>query len=969
MRQCPLPPSFRCSLVAGAFLRFVHGTLPKAAPSHPFSRAITGVPAAATGLAVANLIEEAGASVALLVGENLGRVESIAEETPFFFRENGGRVRPHIRALPPPVASDADESGGAFEAMCDVLATLAALRHEGAEATAPLIIACSPEALRRPCPEPAALQGREIVVRRGQALDLREFVERLAKDFDYDCEVVCEAPGQFAVRGGLVDVYPLNASAPVRIDFFGEEVEAIRVFDPATQRGEAALESVVISAPVASEATQREWAFLEHLPQGVLWIWVEPPATAPAVALENPAAAASVATVTEFDSVPSWLGEWTAPIEHWEARELAALFDAGDFENQLGADRLSAEEALRERLLLALARWQYAGAVVKIVGETEGGVARLRTIVAEAVARWQKGPQASGIGNQESGKGSRVKGRKAKGAASVPSVASALTPPETAPEALGGFAPEIVTGVLASGFVLGGSGKRRGALVVATERELFGRYRRRLPSIRRRRLPHKSRVEQLLDFNELVDGDVLVHAQHGVCLYRGINTIEHRGKGEEMISLEFSEKVTTHLPLREAHLLSRYVGLRRGTPKLGKIGSGAWEKTRHAAEAATVDFAAELLALHARRHAKPGVAFPLDEAQPWLHEFEHAFPHQETPDQARAIEETKRDMERPSPMDRLICGDVGYGKTEVALRAAFKAVLGGFQVAVLAPTTVLAQQHFNTLRERFAKYPLTVEMLSRFRKPAQRTRIIGQINDGRVDIVVGTHALLSRELKFPKLGLLVIDEEHRFGVRQKELIKRLKENVDVLCMSATPIPRTLYLALMGARDLSVIETPPRERLPIRTLVRAYDPKLVQEAISYEVGRGGQVFYLHNRVDTIDAVAARLHEAMPDVRFGIGHGQMDETELENVMTRFVAGEFDVLVCTTIIETGLDIPNCNTLIIEGADRFGLAQLYQLRGRVGRFNRQAYAYLLLHKHTTMLDPARHRLSAIRQHNQLGA
>jgi transcription-repair coupling factor (superfamily II helicase) len=350
-------------------------------------------------------------------------------------------------------------------------------------------------------------------------------------------------------------------------------------------------------------------------------------------------------------------------------------------------------------------------------------------------------------------------------------------------------------------------------------------------------------------------------------------------------------------------------------------------------------------------------------------EFERSFPHRETPDQSRAIAEVKSDMERPAPMDRLICGDVGFGKTEVALRAAFKCVVGGRQVAVLAPTTVLAQQHFETFRERMSRWPVSVELLSGYRTARQKEAVRARAAAGSVDVVVGTHALLSDGTSFAKLGLVVIDEEHRFGVRHKERLKRLRTEVDVLAMSATPIPRTLYLALVGARDLSVIETPPRERLPIRTVVRAYDERLVRDAVRAELARGGQVFYLHNRVETIRAVADRLSTLLPGARIAVGHGQMGAGELEEVMSAFVAGEHDVLVCTTIIETGLDIPNCNTLIIEGADRFGLAQLYQLRGRVGRFNRQAYAYLFLHRHAALVGTAVRRLTAIRQHNQLGA
>jgi transcription-repair coupling factor (superfamily II helicase) len=350
-------------------------------------------------------------------------------------------------------------------------------------------------------------------------------------------------------------------------------------------------------------------------------------------------------------------------------------------------------------------------------------------------------------------------------------------------------------------------------------------------------------------------------------------------------------------------------------------------------------------------------------------EFERSFPHRETPDQARAIIDVKTDMERPAPMDRLVSGDVGFGKTEVALRAAFKCVLGGRQVAILAPTTVLAQQHFESFKERLARWPVSVELLSSYRTAKQKADVRARAAAGTVDVVVGTHALLSDGTSFGRLGLVIIDEEHRFGVRHKERLKQLRTEVDVLAMSATPIPRTLYLALVGARDLSVIETPPRERLPIRTVVRSYDEKLVRDAVKAELARGGQVFYLHNRVETIQAVAERLAALLPKARIIVGHGQMPAGQLEEVMAAFVAGEYDVLVCTTIIETGLDIPNCNTLIIEGADRFGLAQLYQLRGRVGRFNRQAYAYLFLHRHAALVGTAHRRLSAIRQHNQLGA
>jgi transcription-repair coupling factor (superfamily II helicase) len=583
---------------------------------------------------------------------------------------------------------------------------------------------------------------------------------------------------------------------------------------------------------------------------------------------------------------------------------------------------VAAEEQARRALLKDVAGWQREGWRLVFVSQSEGEDARIKKFV-QTLPEWKK------------------------------------------------LSPAYYVGPLRRGFRLSGlpwaaAGRSIGVAFLPTA-EVFGTVKPRPAGLRRRLLPRRTQVDQALDFSELAPGDPLVHLSHGICLYRGLAKMQGVNGVEEVISLEFADGLILHLPLHEAHLLTRYVGLTKHAPKLGKVGSGGWEKTRASAERATLDFAAELLRMQAVRETGGGYAFTPDD--PLQKAFEKNFPYQETIDQQKAIDETKADMETPRVMDRLICGDVGFGKTEVALRAAFKAVLSHKQVAVLAPTTVLAQQHFNTFRERLAEFPVTVEMLSRFRTPQEQDQILAMLAAGQVDIVIGTHRLLSQDVKFKDLGLLVIDEEHRFGVRHKERIKEMSLSVDVLTMSATPIPRTLYLALMGARALSVIETPPVDRLPIQTIVRPYSPELVKDAIAREVERGGQVFYLHNRVQSIDEVAERLQEMLPNIRIGVGHGQMDEGMLEKVMTKFVAGEYDVLVCTTIIESGLDIPNCNTIIIEGADRFGLAQLYQLRGRVGRFKRQAYAYLLLHKHAQVLDPARKRLDALKQYRQLGA
>jgi len=443
--------------------------------------------------------------------------------------------------------------------------------------------------------------------------------------------------------------------------------------------------------------------------------------------------------------------------------------------------------------------------------------------------------------------------------------------------------------------------------------------------------------------------------------------------GQECLVIEYASSdpeqppPKLYVPVTEAHLVSKYVGAGQARPPLNTLGGARWAKTKAQAEKAVRDLAGDLLSIQAARELQLGHAFAPD--SPWQREFEGAFIYEETPDQMRAIQETKADLEKPRPMDRLICGDVGFGKTEVAIRAAFKAVMDGRQVAVLVPTTVLAQQHFNTFRERMADYPVRIELLSRFRTRRQQERVIKDLGSGAVDIVIGTHRLVQDDIGFRELGLVIIDEEQRFGVMQKEKFKLLRKLVDVLTLSATPIPRTLYLALTGARDMSTIETPPQDRLPVETIVTQYDERVIRDAIQRELNRGGQVFFLHNRVMTIETVAKKLKALVPQARMVVGHGQMHSDDLEEVMAEFVNGQADVLLSTTIIESGLDIPNANTIIIDRADRFGLSDLYQLRGRVGRYKHQAYAYLLLPRHAGLLTDARKRISAIKQYSTLGS
>ncbi|TVP78267.1 MAG: transcription-repair coupling factor [Puniceicoccaceae bacterium] len=842
----------------------------------------------------------------------------------------------HFPEDPPP---DIDAQRRA-DRICERLAVLSALLRP---ASGPRLLVTTPEALLGPCPEKAAFTQRRLELKVGEEHPFARLVQTLTESLDYDSEALCEQPGQIATRGGLIDIYPYDAQHPYRIDFFGDEIESIRRFDPTSQRTQQAVDSIHITASVNADSMRStEGALLSYFPDTSLQWILEDAANLVRehpyrfekrvqtnslrtfqAAIDSRDDCDTLTCLCELDTDPALFRNATRieiqsePVQHYRFHTA---------QSQIGYDHFESEQNARFKFEIQLADWAKAGLQIVFATGGEAEARRIRELLGEN--------------------------------------------PLTAK-----LKPRFLAGTVSGGYVLHDSPglprlnhpKSKNGFVLITDCEYFGRQARKVSRRQAPARPTISQVDQLLDFTELADGDPLVHLQHGVCFFRGLTQLEIQGGRKEVISVEFAEQMTIHVPLQESHLLTRYVGLSKASPKLGKIGSTAWEKTRAAAERATLDYAAEMLQLHARRSQAGGFAFPPD--HPWQKDFEAAFPFKETRDQLSAIEATKADMESPQAMDRLICGDVGFGKTEVAIRAALKAVLAGKQVAMLVPTTVLAQQHFNTFRERMAQYPIIIDMVSRFRTSAQNKESIAQLAAGKIDIVVGTHRLLSRDVHFHDLGLLVVDEEQRFGVRQKERIKQLRADVDILTLSATPIPRTLYLAMAGARAMTVIETPPVDRRPIQTIVKSYDEALIKSAIQSETDRGGQVFYLHNRVDTIQGVAAKIQAMHPKLKIAVGHGQMTEGALEKVMTQFVAGKFDLLVCTTIIESGIDIPNCNTLIIEGADRFGLAQLYQIRGRVGRFKRQAYAYLLLHRHAALVDQAQKRLNALKQHNQLGA
>ncbi|MEC8332748.1 MAG: transcription-repair coupling factor [Verrucomicrobiota bacterium] len=809
------------------------------------------------------------------------------------------------------------------------------------------LIVATPEALLGKCPIKSSFNEHRIKLVVGQNEPFINLVERLVTSLGYDSEALCEQPGQLAKRGGLIDIYPYDAPCPYRIDFFGNEIESIRSFDPTTQRSEKNFSSIhIASARTVTDLDSVEGGLMTFFEGSTLhWALDEPTK----LVREHPC---------RFEKLPSSVGRLRSfyqVLEHLYINNIlsamceldtdAELFvGASRFElevepvrnyrshprvAQIGYDRLESEQDTRIKFEKHISEWANKGLKIIFSVTNENDENRIRELLDD----------------------------------------NALTKV---------INPLFVGGTISGGFILRKNkclsipnlfflDESDQGFVLITDTEYFGRDSRKVDHRTERVRPTLSQVDQLLDFTELADGDPLVHLQHGICLFRGLTRIEIQGGAKEVISVEFLEQMTIHVPLQESHLLTRYVGLNKASPKLGKIGGSSWEKTRAAAERATLDYAAQMLQLHARRCRAGGYAFPPD--HPLQKDFEAAFPFKETKDQIKAIAATKEDMEKEQAMDRLICGDVGFGKTEVAIRAALKAVLAGKQVALLVPTTVLCQQHLNTFQERMSGYPIIINMVSRFRSPRQNKESIAQLAAGKIDIIIGTHRLLSQDVHFQDLGLLIVDEEQRFGVKQKERIKELRTDVDILTLSATPIPRTLYLAMAGARAMSVIETPPADRRPIQTIVKSYSEELIKSAIQAETDRGGQIFYLHNRVDTIQGVAAKIQEMHPKLRIAVGHGKMTEGALEKIMTDFVAGRLDLLVCTTIIESGIDIPNCNTLIIEGADRFGLSQLYQIRGRVGRFKRQAYAYLLLHRHAALVDKSQKRLYALKQHNQLGA
>lgn len=790
-------------------------------------------------------------------------------------------------------------------------------------AAPPRLIVTTIQALLQPVPDRQQLIAQRRLLRAGECLDLEELTRWLVEHRFARMEAV-EIPGEFSRRGGILDVFSLDAEHPFRLEFAGDELESIRPFSAETQRSLGDLTEIELTADVREEAEARpekstqgsfvqslKGHFCSYLPQKSWTVLVEPDDL-------HEQAKHYLERVEDFRglfSVPGAMAE----LVRFPSIRLTALPSV----SMEATCHLRAESVER-----------FSGDVTKVREELDTTAANDTVFIAchNEAEKKRLGEVLAAGQLAQSDRLRLVVGRVHAGFRLV-------------------VAPVEATG-----------NGQTGGVVVLSDHELFHRDEVRV--VKPRRQLEARAIDSFLDLNE---GDLVVHLSHGIARYRGMEVLEKNGHTEEHLIVEFRERTRVYVPVSRIELVQKYVGGSGTDPELSKLGGTSWQRKKNRVEAAVLDLASDMIQVQAMREAQPGIASPPDTE--WQAEFEAAFPYQETPDQLTTADEIKRDMGRARPMDRLVCGDVGYGKTELAMRAAFKSVDNGRQVAVLVPTTVLAEQHFRTFSQRLAEYPFVVEGISRFRSHAEQKRILERLAQGSIDVIIGTHRLISADVHFKDLGLVIIDEEQRFGVEHKERLKRLRQMVDVLTLTATPIPRTLHMSLLGIRDISNLETPPRDRLAIETRIVRFDPQLIRHAILRELNRDGQVYFVHNRVHNIHEIADRLRSIVPEARVAIAHGQMNEHELEQAMVRFVRREADILVATTIIESGLDIPNVNTIFINQADIYGLADLHQLRGRVGRYKHRAYAYLLLDPDRALTPTASRRLKAIEEFTELGA
>ncbi|MFM8772209.1 MAG: transcription-repair coupling factor, partial [Candidatus Kapaibacterium sp.] len=768
--------------------------------------------------------------------------------------------------------------------------------HEGQR----FVIVCSAAALGLRAPVAGDLRSSTMTIERGQQLAYEDTITSLLLSGFERTDYVSK-PGQVAIRGGIVDVFPSGWESPLRFEFWGDTVESIREFEPLSQRSIREHSQVTFLAKIYhQDDAALEASILDHVPLESLLI------------IDSPEAVDAELHNRELEHQRSQLSSWKTRL---------LVNPLGETEVRVRCQHQPSMGASVEQLLRVSAAQQKRSLTPYVGADGQQNVRRLRELCESIVDQVESDDPSSGD-----------------------LLVGALN------------AISWVSSALSAGFIWDDIG-----IACFTEHQVFGRQRAQ-------RRPKRSESGfSVRDLQQMQIGDVLVHEDKGLGKYLGLHTIVINGSSQECVKLEFSGGDHLYVHLNYVHKLSKYASEEGAVPKLSKLGSAEWERKKARAKKRIKDIARDLIKLYAARKSQPGFAYPVDSI--WQNEFEASFQYEDTPDQARATSEVKYDMESPTPMDRLVCGDVGFGKTEVAVRAAFKAAQSGKQVAVLVPTTILAEQHGVTFRDRLRRYPVRIEVLSRFRSRQEQKEILQRITEGSVDIVVGTHRLLSKDVIFKDLGLLIIDEEHRFGVAAKEKLRQLRTTVDTLTLTATPIPRTLNFSLMGARDLSVIETPPRNRLPVRTEIVEWDDDILREALLRELERGGQCFIVTDRIKDIDKLSMKIKMLVPALRVAVAHGQMEAEVLEDVMEGFLERKYDVLIATKIIESGLDIPNANTMIIENSDNFGLAELYQLRGRVGRSNTQAYCYLLIPPPHTLSRMALRRLQALEEYTDLGS
>ncbi|KIL52516.1 transcription-repair coupling factor [Jeotgalibacillus soli] len=840
--------------------------------------------------------------------------------------------------------------------------------------------------LRKIVPPKKTWTVHQFTLQVGDELDLQDVLLSLVK-IGYNRSEMVNSPGEFSVRGGILDVYPLTSSHPVRIELFDTEVDSIRLFSADDQRSMETLQSISIGPAselivepehleriavelgnrlkqslkkVKKESIKDAMAEQAEYEIGLLKNGQKPDQLFKYISLAYEEDASLIEYLPQdgmlfFDEM-SRIHEMDEILEKEEMEWYLSLLGEGKIIHDVPVSHSLARIMARgkqQKVYFSLFTRQIPHTNPKQVHTfsckpMQSFHGQMHVLKAE-VDRWKKGKYTVVLLAPD---GQRLQKFERVLADYEIDVAIVQAGQPLIPHAV-----QIINGSLQGGFEL-----PMHKLAVMTEEELFRQKVRK-----KKRHQKLSNAERIKSYSELKVGDHVVHVNHGIGKYLGIETLEINGLHKDYLNIRYQGNDQLYVPVDQIELVQKYVGSEGKEPKLYKLGGTEWKRVKSKVQSSVADIADDLIKLYAEREAAKGYAFMEDTNE--QQEFEAAFPYQETEDQLRSIEEIKQDMQRDRPMDRLLCGDVGYGKTEVAIRAAFKAVMDGKQVAILVPTTILAQQHYETLMERMQDFPINIGLLSRFRTRKQQQETMKGLKDGTVDIVVGTHRLLSKDIKYREIGLLIIDEEQRFGVTHKEKIKQLKTNIDVLTLTATPIPRTLHMSMLGVRDLSVIETPPENRFPVQTYVMEYNGALVREAIERELARNGQIYFLYNRVEDITKKADEISMLVPEARVAVAHGQMTETELESIILQFLEGEYDVLVTTTIIETGVDIPNVNTLIVFDADRMGLSQLYQLRGRVGRSNRVAYAYFTYRKDKVLSEVAEKRLQSIKEFTELGS